>query len=272
MLRTLLLGTEGIFRRKTRNPDPAQVRQVLILEYRLPLGCLVHMTPVYEALKRSGREIEVIVATRGLGLQVLRYSKFVDHLIETPDPLTDLPAAVRALRTALQTRRLAPDCVFTSVSNQRSRIALLAFFGTSGWRGGYTQRPELYHHPLQNDGTLSQIRNNLRLAQLAGCTFEPHHPRVFLSPQDAVAATSLLREANPQDRPVIVMVTQNSGGQATGWHTSRWTQVIHHANRLGYAIVYVGTSADTASIEAIRQAAGGIGVSIAGRTTVSELP
>ena len=36
-------------------------------------------------------------------------------------------------------------------------------------------------------------------------------------------------------------------------------------------MVYVGTSADVAAIEAIRQAAGGVGASIAGRTSVTEL-
>jgi ADP-heptose:LPS heptosyltransferase len=45
----------------------------------------------------------------------------------------------------------------------------------------------------------------------------------------------------------------------------------HAAERLGCAVVYVGTSQDAAAIEAIREAAGGIGVSIAGRTSVTEL-
>ncbi len=71
---------------------------------------------------------------------------------------------------------------------------------------------------------------------------------------------------------MVVMVTQNSGGQATGWHTERFVRVIRHAAEgLGCAVVYVGTSVDAAAIEEIRVAAGGIGVSVAGRTSVTEL-
>ena len=77
---------------------------MLVLEYMLPLGCLVHMTPVFEAMKRSRPEIELTVATRGLGLQVLRHSPFIDRLIETPDPTTDFGAAVRTLRKELRAR------------------------------------------------------------------------------------------------------------------------------------------------------------------------
>ncbi|HEY0163507.1 MAG TPA: glycosyltransferase family 9 protein, partial [Edaphobacter sp.] len=66
-------------------------------------------------------------------------------------------------------------------------------------------------------------------------------------------------------------VTQNSGGQRTGWHTSRFVQVIRHAHNLGCAVAYVGTEKDRAAIEELRQAADGIGVSLAGNTSVTEL-
>ncbi len=269
-----LLGIERLVRKS--NVIPAKVRQVLVLEYRLPLGCLVHMTPAFEALKRARpqepRQIGVTVATCGLGFQVLRHSPFIDNLIETPDPTLHLAAAVRALRKELDGRGLRPDCVLTGASDRRTTIALLGLFGSSGWRGGYTLRPVLYHLPLDYDDSLSLIRNNLRVAKLLGCDAEPTGPRVFFSEADAAAARSLLDAASPKGRPVVVMVTQTSGGQRTGWHIERFVQVIRAAALERHcAVVYVGTSAEAQTIEAIREAAGGIGASLAGKTTVSQL-
>jgi ADP-heptose:LPS heptosyltransferase len=272
MLAAMLLAVEGVFRTGTRALEPARASQVLFLEYRLPLGCLVHMTPVFEAIRQCRPEIEISVATRGLGLQVLRHSRSVDRLIETPDPTADLGGAVRGLRRELRRRGARPDCVLTGASDRRTRIALVGMLGCDGWRGGYTLKPALYHRPLGYDDGLSLIRNNLRLAQLIGCDADVPEPRVFFSEPDAAAARALLEEANPEHRPLLAVVTQNSGGQSTGWHTDRFVRVIDHAvHRLGCAVVYLGTAADAAPIDAIRAAAAGLGHSIAGRTSVSEL-
>jgi ADP-heptose:LPS heptosyltransferase len=271
MLARTLLAVERIFRRKVAAVEPERVKQVLVLEYMLPLGSCVHLTPFFEALKVCRPDVSITVATRGMGAQVLRHSPFVDRLIDTPDPLTDLKAAVLFLRRYLGRVRLEPDCVLTGASDQRTRIALLGLFGVGAWRGGYTLKPVLYQRPLEYDRSVSLIANNLRLAGVFGCEAERLEPRVFFSPENAETARALLREVNPQGLPLVVMVTQNSGGQATGWHTERFARVIRHASEtLGFAVAYVGTSADVAAIEAIRQAAG-VGASIAGRTSVTEL-
>jgi ADP-heptose:LPS heptosyltransferase len=270
----MLVAAEGSVRRATK-AVPARVKHVLVLEYLLPLGCLVNMTPVFEAIKRSATrdrpEIEVTVATRGLGLQVLRHSPFVDHVIETPDPTEALGPAVRGLRRELRRRALSPDCVLTGASDQRTRIALMGMFGLAAWRGGYTVNPSVYHRPLTYDDGLSMIRNNLRIAKLIGCERDVTRPTVSFSEADAAAAYRMLRPANPSGRPVVVMVTQNSGGQSTGWHDDRFAYVVRAAAARGCAVVYVGTSRDAASISAIREEAGGIGDSLAGMTSVSEL-
>lgn len=256
-------------------PVTEPVRRVLVLEYRLPLGCCVHMTPFFEAVKRSGLpgrpEVEITVATRSLGAQVLRHSPFVDHLIETPDPLVKLGAAASYLRKELRRRGIVPDCVLTGASDMRTRIALLGVLASAGWRGGYTLKPALYHRPLEYDHSRSLIANNLRVAQLIGCGAEVTRPRVFFSEVDVAVASGMLREANPEGKPVVTMVTQNSGGQLTGWHTERWVRVIEATSARGCVVVYVGTAGDAVPIEAIRAAAGGRGVSLAGKTTVNQL-
>jgi ADP-heptose:LPS heptosyltransferase len=269
MLARALLAAEGLFRR-TAAIEPDKVKHVLVLEYMLPLGTCVHLTPLFEALRLCRPDLTITVATRGLGLQVLRHSPYVDRLIETPDPLTDLRAAVFFLRRHL--RRMDADCVLTGASDQRTRIALLGLLASGGWRGGYTVNPVLYQQPLEYDWNSSLIANNLRIGGLLGCKAQALEPRVFFSREDAEMARGLLQKVNPAGRPLAVMVTQNSGGQATGWHTDRFVSVIRHATEeLGCAVAYVGTAGDAAAIDAIREAANGIGTSIAGRTNVNEL-
>src|SRR5271170_7445178 len=167
MLALALLGVEGLLRGKVA---PEKVKHMLVLEYMLPLGSCVHLTPFFEALKLCRSDVSITVATRGLGLQVLRHSPHIDRLIETLDPLTDLKAAVLFLRGCLRRLKLEPDCVLTGASDQRTRIALLGLLGSSGWRGGYTLRPTLYQRPLDYDRSVSLIANNLRLAEIFGCT------------------------------------------------------------------------------------------------------
>ncbi len=160
----------------------------------------------------------------------------------------------------------------TGSSDQATRIALLGLFVSSGRRGGFTQSPRLYQGPLEYEDDRSLIANNLRLLSLLGLPQHHVEPSVFFSAADAALAQSLTQSANPEGKPLVVMVTQGSGGQATGWHVERFAQVIRHAHDvLGCAIVYAGTVSDFDAIERIRQASGGIGTSLAGKTSVTEL-
>ncbi len=229
------------------------------------------MTPLYEALKRGRPELTITVATRGLGLEVLRHSPFVDDLIATPDPLRDISAAARSISRQLTQRGLSPDCVVTGIPDQRTRIALAGILSCDGWRGGFTVQPGLYQRPLQIDRTKSQIVNNLQIAELLGCRSEHLEPRVFYTSKEAGEARALLREINGRGAPVLIVVSRNSGGQRTGWHDQRWTEVLQYAqNELGFLVVYAGVAADEQAIEVLRTASG-VGVSIAGRTSIPQL-
>lgn len=266
------VALEGLIRGGRFRTKPEDVCSVLVLEYMLPLGCCVHLTPLYEAIRRSQPNATITVATRGLGAALLRHHPFIDNLIETPDPLRDLGAAAKRLRHELQRREIEPECVLTGVADQRTRIALLGALAGQGWRAGFTQTPVLYQAPLNMNQELSHIDNNLRLAALLGCDSSHCEPRVFLSEADAASATGMVREVNSDGRALLVMVTQTSGGQRTGWYRDRFVRVIRHAAEvLGCAVAYVGTNSDAAAIEEIRAAAGRTGVSLAGRTSVTEL-
>lgn len=266
----------GVGLERTLRPghDPSaaeRVSSVLVLEYILPLGSCLHMTPLYEALRRRPG-LHVTVATRSLALGVLRHSPFVDTLLETPDPFTDLGGSIRSLRRQLKQRGLRPQCCLTGLPDQRSRIALLAMGASPGWRGGFTVHDELYQRPLAPDWSRSQIQNNLRLAEMLGCGGPPTEPRIFYTSADADAARTLLAPARTQGRPVMIVVSQNSGGQPKGWHKERWLQTLRHAHqRLGYELVYVGTAIDREPIDDLRTSTGGAGYSVAGQTSIGQL-
>jgi ADP-heptose:LPS heptosyltransferase len=268
----VLMASEHLLRGRRVTPRPEDANSVLILEYMLPLGCCVHLTPIYEAIKQARPSATITVATRGLGAALLRHNPFIDHIIQTPDPLTNLRGAARSLAHSLASRNLRPDCCFTGASDQRTRIALLGLLTGTGWRGGFTLPSRLYHRPLQYQHDRSLIDNNLQLLSLLGLPQRHVEPRVFFSAADVTLAKSLTRSANPEGKPLLVMVTQNSGGQSTGWHIDRFAEVVRHAHDvLGCAVVYAGTASDFSAIEQIRRAAGEVGTSLAGQTSVTEL-
>ncbi|HZY63922.1 MAG TPA: glycosyltransferase family 9 protein [Edaphobacter sp.] len=264
-----VMATERLLR--GRQSPSSNVDSVLILEYMLPLGCCVHLTPVYEAIRQMRPDIMLTVATRGIGLDLLRHNPAIDHLIGTPDPLRETFAAAKALRAELAHRKLRPSCTLTGASDQRSRIALMALLAGAGWRGGFTLAPQLYHVPASYRRDQSLIDNNLQLAEVIGLKSEHYEPRVYFSSADVESAEKLMQFANPEGKPLLVMVTQASGGQRTGWHDERFVQVIRYAHQtLSCAVVYVGTSADSAAVERLRLAAG-TGTSLTGQTSVTEL-
>ena len=255
---------------------PASADSLLFLEYMLPLGNLVHMTPVFEALKRRERPLTITVATRGLGLGILAHSPFVDHLIETTDPLANLSKTAASLKSQLAAQGLRPDGCITGVADQRTKIAILALRASPGWRGGFTLLPELYQHPLVNDKSRSLIANNLRLAGLVGAPTDLLEPRVFYTAADVAHAHTLLDPLRAEGRPVLAIVSQNSGGQRTGWHADRWMRAMRHAHdKLGYELAFMGTVGEAKAIDSLRASAGRggalLGRSLAGRTSVTQL-
>ncbi len=274
MVRAAITGgrwVERLVRPKTR-ASPESARSIMVFEFMLPLGVLVHMTPLFEALKRGHPERIVTVATRAIGLEVLRHSPYVDHLIEVPDPMQSHHASARVLQQRLSELGVQPDCCLTATSDRRTRVALLAARVCRGWRGGFTAHASLYHHALRTDEELSQIGNNLRLAKLIGSPSVPSEPKMFYSEEDVAQARGLLAPMRERSERILVAVTQGSGGQRTGWHDDRWVRVLAYAHEIhGYAVVLVGTGADALPIAALRNQTSGVASSLAGKTRIGEL-
>lgn len=243
----------------------------LILQYRIPLGCCVHATPIYAALKRQHPGCTIIVATRGLGHAVLQHDPHIDHLLDTPDPgttLRDLNHHALRLRDQLRALNLHPTQILQDASNRRGTLALFALLLRLAPTKGFADIPELYDTHLDLDPTCSLIDNNLRL--LSDTT--PHlEPAVYFTTDDLLAAQSLLHTANPHGHPLTAFVVQGSGAQPNNWHDDRFAALIRHVESLGHNTVFLGTHAEADTINRIRTLAESRGHTLAGRTTIPQL-
>lgn len=257
---------------KRRNTGPP--RSILILQYQMPLGCCVHGTPLFAALAQRTPEPTVVVATRGTGKATLAHDPHITAVIETADPMGSLGSMWQVCRTIrAEHRRLGvqPDLILQDASNRRGRFALFAFMLGLAPTCGFADAAGLYDLPLAYDPQRSLIDNNLRLASAAGASAEHLEPAVYFIGEELQRVRSFLQEVNPESRPVTAFAAQGSGGQRTAWHQDRFAEVIRFMDSLGHSIIYLGTAAEADEIEDTRRAAGGLGQSLAGKTTVAEL-
>jgi ADP-heptose:LPS heptosyltransferase len=272
-MRALLLRLLGSLLRALRSNAPRGAAPcVVVLQYAKPLGCCVHGTPLYAALKEALPGLTLVVATRGLGLQTLEHNPHVDHLLTTAaDPTTSLSALLQTaqdIRRQLAVLHLQPTLILQDANNRAPRFALLSALLRLAPTAGFADAPPLYDTYLEYDTTRSLIENNLRLVSLLTAPPQHHEPQVWFTQPELQRAHELL-EASPSPRAAFVV--QGSGGQRTGWHDDRFAAVIRHVEASGFQPVFLGTAADAATIDRIRHAAGVSGLSLAGRTSVPEL-
>ena len=251
----------------------AGIRNFLVLQYESPLGSVVHATPLLEALKRALPDCHITVAASTSAASVLHTSPYIDRCVVTPSPFKDFSGSVRAVRALLESTPAGARCVITSVGNQRTRLALHSILVGSAARIGYTLAPELYDLPLVFDPERGQIEGNLDIARSLGHPVPFYEPRVFVSRQDVAKSESWLASLQIDPAvPRIVFVTQNSGGQRNQWSPTRFQQVISGlSSATGAVPVFVGTGKDAVPIDNLRKDLTQKGISLAGKTTITEL-
>lgn len=251
-----------------------QTQTILLLQQQVPLGCCVHATPLFSAIKRSQPQCKLIVAARGLACATFQHDPHIDDLIETSDPAASRIAvlqAARSLRHELKQRGLRPDLILQDASNRAGSFALFAALLRLAPLAGFANLPELYDTHLDYDSKRSLIANNLRLVELLGASPTIHEPSVYFTDDELKTAEAMLHEANPEGRPTVAFAMQGSGGQRTGWHEDRFAEVLRNIEARGYASVFLGTASDASSIDRIALLASSRGLSLAGRTTVPQL-
>jgi ADP-heptose:LPS heptosyltransferase len=251
-----------------------QAQTILLLQQQIPLGCCVHCTPLFSAIKQARPGCTLVVAARGLASATFQHDPHIDHLIETSDPAASRMAILQsasALRRELKQRNLQPDLILQDSSNRAGTYALFAALLRLAPTAGFANAPELYDTHLDYDTQRSLIANNLRLVELLGAPPKPIEPAVYFTGDELTAAEAMLREANPEGRRVAAFVMQGSGGQRTSWHDDRFAQVLRNIEDRGYASVFLGTTSDADVINRIAHRASSRGLSLAGRTTIPQL-
>jgi ADP-heptose:LPS heptosyltransferase len=260
--------------RRMRPHTKAPPRTILVLQFMQPLGCCVHGTPLYAGIKAAAPNCKLIVATRGLGLHTIQHDPHIDVLLEVPELPTSMKSlwsAARELRQELKQRGLRPDLVLQDGNNRRPSFTIFAALLHLAPTAGFSDLQALYDFPFAYDWSRSLIDNNLRLTALVGQQVPHLEPAVYFNGEELARARGLLHEATGAEGPVAAFTVQGSGSQRTGWHDDRFAAVLQHVASLGYRIVFLGTAADTGTIERIRAASGGLGSSLAGRTNIPEL-
>lgn len=245
---------------------------LLVVQAILPLGGCVHATPLFSQLRRTLPELPPWVATRGLGLQLLRHNPHIGGLLEISNPADGFVPAVRNLRSALRQHQLRPAWTLLDVGNTRSKIALFGVLAGRAPLAGYSEADGLLTIHLHADpNTRSLLEDNLRIGTAIGADCQHSEPKVYISAGVATHARELLHAVNPAGLPVVIFATEPSGGQPTKWRDDRFVRVVEHTAARGMLPIFVGTADQAPAIDALRGAAAAPTVSLAGKTDIRVL-
>jgi ADP-heptose:LPS heptosyltransferase len=224
----------------------------------MPLGCSVHNTPLYTALKQALPGCTIIVATRGLSQATLQHDPHIDHLLTTADPTTSLFAALRVarqLRRTLRQQDLHPTLILQDASSRAGSFALFAALLRLAPTAGFANAPALYDTHLPYDPTLSIIDNNLRLLTVLGATPRHVEPAVYFTPADLAHARTLLADDAVDAQAATADALGRGQGASYLPGGSRGLQAPETASSLGRALA-PGTSECSPTTAFILQGSG----------------
>jgi ADP-heptose:LPS heptosyltransferase len=150
-----------------RQPDLADIRNFLLLQYPLALSTAIHATPLIAAIHVAIPGARVAAAASGVALDILRGNPGLETIVSTPSPLHEFLPAANAIRRAKPFGR-ERYAVLLTTGNEHSRIILAALLSGSPTRVGFTLAPELATAHLYYDSRISEIANNLRIIEALG--------------------------------------------------------------------------------------------------------
>jgi ADP-heptose:LPS heptosyltransferase len=242
------------------------------LQYPAALGTAIHATPIVPALRAALPECRIAVAASGFALEIFRNNPGVDWLIETPSPLKNLRGAVGSLRKQNPFAR-GRFAALTSLGNERTLVGIAGLMSGANVRVGFTEVPQLFRTALKVDPARSLIDNNLRIVEALGYPFRHFEPETFCSEADLAWARTTLAEAKVQDgQMVVAFVTQTSVTQRKNWRPERFQAAARYLiERHRAHIVFVGTAAEAAAIDALRAGLGNATTSVAGKTSLPQV-
>ena len=266
----LLSAVEGVLRNRTASNSFANIRNFLFLQMDVPLGSVIHASPLFEALKRALPDAHISIAASEMTASVLENNPWIKHCTVVPDPSKNFFAAVGAVRRLYQKLPAGPVCIVTTTGNQRPVQAVVAMMAGNASRFGYTLALPLYDLALDFQADRPQIENNLEILRALGHEPLETEPRIFFRAADAEHAHRLLAAA-PQ-KPRLAIVTQCSKFQPKSWSKEKFREVITKLERAAdITPIFLGTQDEAASIDDLRGTLEAPGISLAGKTTVPQL-
>ncbi len=258
--------------REAAAPEQLQnLRNFLFLQYDAPLGSVIHATPLFEALRRVLPDAHVTVAASSMASSVLHHNPYINRCVVTPDPEKNFLAAISSVQALSRTLPPGPVCIVTTTGNQRPILAMLALLAGDATRVGYTLALPLYDLALDFRAERPQIENNLEILLALGYETTTPEPRVFYDVANSEYAAHLL-SGIAAESPRMAVVTQCSGIQPKQWSAKKFQQVLAELSAARNATpIFFGTAEEAAAIEALRQPLAMPGISLAGKTTISQL-
>ena len=247
----------------------SNISNFLLLQHATALGTAIHATPLIPALRAAIPSCRIVVVASGFGVDVFRNNPGVHQLIETPSPLKDLRGAVRILRSQHPFRG-SNYATLAPIGNERTKVLAQSMLSGFSQRVGFTVVPQLYRAPLAFDDTRSQIANNLSILQALGHPPRLFEPQIFFAEDDKIKAQEILAAQGVRpDQPVVIFTTQTSITQRKSWRAERFRAAADSlVQRYGAHIVFIGTAAESAAIDQLRDGLSYPTTSVAGKTTL----
>lgn len=247
--------------------------RILVLQYETALGTAVSATPLFEALKKAIPGASITAACSGLPAEVLRHSPYIDSLLETPHPFKNWLKAASWFFRDVWLKGISFDYLVVDSGNRRGRCSWLGLFSRSKTRLGFAFPRSLLHRQLAYDPSQSIIANNLRIVEAMGFGNQELEPSIFFSQTDHEKVSLLFRELGiAEDKPLVALQTQTSGGEPNRWFDDRFAQIAKHLfHAHGAQVIFLGTASETAAIEEIRRKSGVPSFLAAGRTDIATL-
>jgi heptosyltransferase-2 len=236
------------------------------------LGDVVLSTPVFAALRRQRPQAHLTAMVRPESAGVLAQHPNVDAVL-----VDDKRGSDGGLRSWRVVRRLRQERFDVVVALHRSlRTALIMAAAGIPQRIGFRQSRGwfLYHRCVRRDPSRHDVERNLSILAAVGIDPETVDARPFVpcTAQGVEGFRSLLRAQGADPDDTLIAVAPGSV-----WATKRWTVQGYAAllrnmrSEFKATPVLLGGRSDIEYAAAVRQAAGGVGVDLVGKTDLAVL-
>ena len=252
----------------------ARPREKILVVQTSFLGDVVLTTPLLSEVKRRFPEAELAILCTAQAKSLLEGNPDLDEIIV--DDKRESRRGWRGFRRTVEELRKRGFTIALS-PHKSLRTALLLFLAGIPYRIGFRQSKGwfLYHRRVKRDPARHDVERNLSILQPFG-----------INPEEC--QRDLRVEAGPRARESVERIFQSLGIERNGlifglnpgsvWATKRWSAqgyaelIGHLKRRYPCKILLFGGPEDHGIIARIQELSGDVGVSVAGKIDLKELP